>query len=88
MNKKQKIALWFGIGLFVLLILCPPGLVGPGPAKNPIYRHFVFMGWIRAFRPDKSALYIRLALVVIVACGLIIAFRNKKIKRVKHKQKN
>jgi len=86
MNKKQKIALWFGLGLLVLFILCPPGLFGPGPAINPKYRHFVFMGWMRAFQPDMSDLYIRLVVVATVANSLIIVFRDKKSTHAKHKK--
>jgi len=72
MNRKQKIVLWIGIVVFVLMLLCPPA--------THTYEPYGDLRPIKVRRIDYAGLFARWLTVTVVTGGLIITFRDKKSK--------
>jgi len=83
MNTKQKIVLWIGITIIVVMGVFPPwvqrgGLVEKSDGYSFILKepeHFE-MGWFP--RPDVSRLFIQWVMVAVITAGFIVTFKGKK----------
>lgn len=95
MNKKQKIVLWVGIAIFVLMELFPPWM-----AANPQGGNYIAAGYGFILNPphfqseelwrcriDFPQLLAQWAMVAVVTGGLIYAFKDEKDKKPKDEQK-
>lgn len=83
MNKKQKIVLWIGITLFVLMGLFPPYSSSPQSTFAPSTHYdrlFFDMGFEHV---DSGTLFIQWAILGVITGGLICTLSDKKDKRAK-----
>ena len=85
MNKKQKICLWIGIAVIVLMGLYPPWIRprrGDGVIETarPKDRFILTAGMRSTERVDTSQLLIQWFMVAVVSSGLIVTFADKKPK--------
>jgi len=83
MNRKQKIVLWIGIAIVVLMGLFPPWM-GYIKAERGYIRH-TFIWYHPAarnmgMRIDVPHLCVQWSIIVAITGGLIITFKNKKPK--------
>jgi hypothetical protein len=84
MNKKQKIVLWIGIAVIVVMGIFPPWVHrgGPGVEKSAGYSFILngpesyAFGWFA--RPDISRLFIQWVIVAVITAGLIITVKDKR----------
>jgi hypothetical protein len=86
MNRKQKICLWIGITIIVLLVLFPPwhSYVPPNATPEPLGYAFIFVPPkdYGGFHPvlNIPRLIVQCVLVSIISGGLIVIFKEKKPK--------
>ncbi len=85
MNKKQKIALWFGVGLFVVMGIVPPWCLEETPlgyaflAAPPTWLRQTPRGRIKTragMRVDTERLAIQWVLVGVLTGAAIFSLRN------------
>lgn len=76
MKKRQKICLWLGIIIFVLIGLFPPNTIRDG------WPWFIFE--LRGHTICYSKLMVQWILVVVITSSLIYALRDKQ--KVKEKE--
>lgn len=99
MNWKQKICLWIGIAVIVLMGLFPPWvfqvkstyvneLVDAGYAFITNPPHYLFRGDIKIGASIELArLAVQWAIVAVITGGLIVTLADKKDKKPKEEQK-
>ena len=75
MNREQKIILWAAVVVIVLMALCPPYYSKGGPSTQYL---FVWPMPISAIRFDR--LFLQWLCTIVVASGLMYAFKGKKSK--------
>lgn len=82
MNKKQKIVLWVGITLFVLMGLFPPYRSSQKnfAPRTHYDRLFFDMGFGHV---DSGTLFIQWAILGVITGGLICTLSDKKDKRAR-----
>ena len=79
MNKEQKICLWVGIGLIVLITLFPPYCWRSGKYGGfGLLWRYMESDDGHPLYIDKFRLSIQLAVVAVVTTGLILTFKDKK----------
>ena len=89
MNKKQKICLWVGIAVFVLMGLYPPWII-IHPTKGyhalPKYRFLLLPPYsnnkagLSLHQIDVTKLVIQWFMVAAITAGLVVTFADKKPK--------
>ena len=83
MNLKQKICLWIGIVIFVIMGIFPPWIVAPTilQPKHGGY-HFILsppeVKYPECYSLNTSLLLIQWAIVAAMIGGLFITFMGKK----------
>ncbi len=75
MNRKQKIALWIGIIVIILLGLFPPFVEPVGMYGRGRYYKFILFSDDNI---DIIKLCVQWAIVAVITGGLIITFKDKK----------
>lgn len=81
MNKQQQIVIWIAAVLLVAMILVPPWVVVTG--QNLAYDagyHLIFEAPQPGYglpHMNYTQLIIQIAIVVVVACGLVLALKDK-----------
>lgn len=89
MNRRQKIVLWIGIAVIVVMGVFPPWLYtttgnGLNSKKNAGYSCILFppppkgVGLRYGISLDVSRLCVQWAIVVVITAGLIVAFKDNK----------
>jgi hypothetical protein len=88
MNTKQKICLWLGIAVIVLMGLFPPWMAATPNGRNYVAGGYGFILfppnqfgeslWLA--RIDFAKLVAQWAMAAVVATGLIVTFAGKKPK--------
>ena len=86
MNRKQKVALWAGIAVFVLMGLFPPwGRVKHSISPEIISCGYCFVGtppaageFDKGYRVDSQRLLIQWAMVAAVTGGAIVTLKGRK----------
>ncbi len=81
MNHKQKIFLWIGIVFIVLMGVFPPWMVtGGAQGCFPMGYSFILNPPDKLCRIDASHLCIQWVMVTVITAGLIVTFKDKKLK--------
>jgi len=94
MNKKQKIVLWIGIIIFVLVSLNPPQKSHRTPLRPSRRRAsrdnapIVNVVVIGAGDVDGAKLLSHWLIIIVLTGGLIYTFKDRKDKKPKAEQKN
>lgn len=79
MNRRQRVCLWIGIVVFVLMGLFPP-CYGLGPGESAYT--FLFLPLLQVdtyWWIDIHRLCVQWAIVVVVTGGLILTFHDRKV---------
>ena len=87
MNKKQKICLWIGIAIIVLMSLFPPWFYTHAritEVQTNAGYHFLLIPPLpydkvgSGIRLDTSRLFVQWVVIAIITSGLIVTFKDKK----------
>ena len=93
MNRKQKICLWIGIIVIVVLGIYPHWMI---IVENPVRgesafismgRHFLLHQYHKQWQIDMSRLSVQWIIVAVITGGLFVTFADKKDKKPKEEQK-
>lgn len=78
MNRKQKIVLWIGIGIFALMALFLPLVISiQGVIEQQGYG-FILIPPEKYCHINTSRLYVQWIMVAVVTGGFIVTFKDKK----------
>ena len=92
MNKKQKIVLWIGIAVIVIMGIFPPWVISGYSTGRPIAGSYSLitsppkMGEAYAKSIDLYRLGVQWVIVGVITGGLIYTFKDQKDKKTKHEQ--
>ncbi|MFZ0034663.1 MAG: hypothetical protein WAK60_06725 [Sedimentisphaerales bacterium] len=86
MSRKQKICLWIGIVVFILMGLFPPSmydggvvnLVGEGETETRCFKGYMFILNNTDMLIDVSRLFVQWIMVAVITGGLILTSQKKK----------